>query len=90
MIHALITFIICIVIFLIKLPFILFFFPVMFYVGREHAQAEYRYIASHGGKRANCPSWCGFLPSAWTRKGLSDFLFPLIVAVIIYVAAINL
>ena len=90
MVHALITFIICVVIFLVKLPFILFFFPVMFYVGREHAQAEYRYIASHGGKRANCPSWCGFLPSAWTCKGLGDFIFPLIIAVTFYVVAINL
>lgn len=90
MIHALITFIICILIFIIKLPLILFFFPVMFYVGREHAQAEYRYIADHGGKRIDCPSWCGFLPSAWTWKGLGDFIFPLIVAVILYITAINL
>ena len=90
MIHAIITLIICLVFFIIKVPFVLFFFPVMFYVGREHAQAEYRYISSHGDKRANCPLWCGFLPSAWTWKGLGDFIFPLLVAIIMYVIAVNL
>ena len=51
-----------------------------FYMGREHAQAEYRYIQEHGGHRADCPWWCGFVPSAWTAKSLLDFLFPLAIA----------
>lgn len=51
-----------------------------FYVGREFAQAEYRYIESHGGKRDKCPAWCGFLPEAWTDKGLLDFLFPMAIS----------
>lgn len=50
-----------------------------FYMGREHAQAEYRYIEAHGGCRAKCPPWCGFLPSAWTSKSILDWLAPLVV-----------
>lgn len=47
------------------------------FAGRELAQAEYRYIEAHGGRRADCPWWCGLLPEAWTRKGLADWLVPL-------------
>lgn len=50
----------------------------LFYVGREHAQAEYRWIEHFGhGRRANMPWWGGFDPNAWDRKSLSDWLFPL-------------
>ena len=32
-----------------------------FYLGREHAQAEYRWIAAYGnGHRDNMPWWGGF------------------------------
>ena len=54
------------------------------FLGREIAQAEYRYIKAHGGKRADCPWHCGFMPSAWTFKALMDWLLPMIVAVAIY------
>lgn len=48
-----------------------------FYVGRELAQAEYRIIYTHyGRKRANAPWWCGFYRRAWTAKGLLDLLAP--------------
>lgn len=53
-----------------------------FFLGREHAQAEYRWIDAYGGgQRANMPWWGGFDPRAWTFKGLMDWLLPLLVAV---------
>lgn len=48
-----------------------------FYLGREIAQAEYRYIEAHGGKRDDCPIYCGLIPSAWTVKGMLDWILPL-------------
>lgn len=54
-----------------------------FYIGREHAQAEYRAIKSfYGGKRANAPWWCGFEPRAWDVKSMLDWLGPLAVAIV--------
>lgn len=81
MIHALLTLAFCVPCLLLSLPWPVFFWPAAFYAGREHAQAEERYIDAHGGKRADCPWWCGFAPSAWTIKGLLDFLLPLAVSV---------
>lgn len=53
-----------------------------FYVGREHAQAEYRIIyTNYGGKRANAPWWCGFEPSSWDLKSITDFSVPLLIAI---------
>lgn len=51
-----------------------------FYAGRELAQAEYRYIEAHGGKRYDCSWFCGFLPDAWTEKSVLDWLLPVGVA----------
>lgn len=80
MIHAAITALWCLVCIALGLPLpCLFWFPA-FYIGREHAQAEYRHIKAHGGKRENCPWWCGLAPSAWTLKGLLDFLLPFAVS----------
>ena len=77
MVHALITAIWCIACILFKLPLVVLLFPSAFYLGREITQAEYRYIEAHGRKRANCPWWCGFMPEAWTLKGLLDWILPL-------------
>lgn len=53
-----------------------------FYFGREHAQAEYRAIKSlYSGKRANAPWWCGFEPSSWDLKSITDFSVPLLIAI---------
>ena len=57
-------------------------FGAIFYLGREHAQAEYRYIQAHGGSRHEVPWWCGFLPSAWTTKGVTDWVGPLLIAIL--------
>jgi hypothetical protein len=35
------------------------------WIGREQAQAEYRWIARHGGKRANLRWWDSLRPEAW-------------------------
>ena len=77
MIHALLSLVFCIPAAFLGAPWPLLFWPAAFYLGREVAQAEYRYIEAHGGKRAACPWWCGFLPSAWTAKGMLDWLLPL-------------
>ena len=79
MIHALITVITCAVLVLTGTPWAACFWPAVFYMGREHSQAEYRYIAKHGNQRNNCPWYCGFLPSAWTVKGVLDWLLPWVV-----------
>lgn len=54
-----------------------------FYVGREHAQAEYRTIyTNYGMKRENATWWCGFEPRAWDVKSLLDWIVPVIVAIV--------
>ena len=53
----------------------------LFYMGREHAQAEYRWIEHYGaGRRANMPWWGGFDPKVWNLKSLTDWLLPLVSA----------
>tara|TARA_R110000868_G_C10960758_1_gene768465 strand:+ start:1000 stop:1275 length:276 start_codon:yes stop_codon:yes gene_type:complete len=43
------------------------------FAGREHAQAEYRWIEHYGsGRRANMPWYGGFQPKAWTGKAVLD------------------
>lgn len=80
MIHALIAVAFCLPCLLLGFLWPVFFWPAAFYLGRESAQAEYRYIEAHGGKRENCPWWCGLVPSAWTAKSLLDFLLPFAVS----------
>lgn len=53
-----------------------------FYAGREHAQAEYRWIAAYGhGHRKNMPWWGGLDPRAWNVKSVADVLLPCLAAV---------
>lgn len=55
-----------------------------FYIGREHAQAEYRSIKSfYDGKRTNAPWWCGFERRAWNFKSMMDWLGPVAVLAIL-------
>ena len=82
MIHALITLVWCLGCVLAGAPWAMLFWPPAFYCGREIAQAEQRYIDTHGGHRDKCPWWCGLLPQSWTLKGLLDFLLPLAVALV--------
>ena len=55
-----------------------------FFIGREHAQAEYRMIQKfYEGKRANMPWWGGFDPRAWDTKSMLDWLLPTVLGFMI-------
>ena len=86
MIHALITLLYCIVAISLKANWIAMLIPLAFYLGREIAQAEYRYIEMHGGVRSKCPWYCGLVPEAWTSKSFLDCMLPAAVAIIAIVA----
>lgn len=56
----------------------------LFYVGREHAQAEYRWIEAYGnGRRANMPWWGGFDPKVWNIKSLTDWVIPMLAVMMV-------
>lgn len=54
--------------------------PVATFIGREHAQAEYRWIERYGlGRRANMPWWGGFDLRVWDHLDpWIDWLAPVI------------
>ena len=79
MTHEAISAVLCLICLVLNAPWPCFFWPAAFYLGREHSQAEYRYIETHGRKRSLCPWWCGFAPEAWTAKGILDWICPLAV-----------
>lgn len=61
-----------------------------FFLGREHAQAEYRVIQKfYEGKRANMPWYGGFEPRGWDLKSILDFVLP-IVATMVAVVIISI
>lgn len=67
---------------------ILVWLCVAFYIGREHAQAEYRWIDACGdGRRENMPWWGGCDPRVWNRKSLLDWLLPAVVVLVAEVFA---
>lgn len=54
------------------------------FLGREHAQAEYRWIAAYtpDGRRASMPWWGGFDPRVWRKlDAWADWLLPLVAVV---------
>lgn len=60
----------------------------MWFIAREHTQAEYRWIAQlGGGKRANMPWWGGFDWRAWNLPSLLDWLVPVLVCAGVYFVA---
>lgn len=77
MIHALIALAFCVPCLLLGLPWPVLFWPALLYAGREHAQAEERWMRARNLNRASSPPWAGFAPSAWTAKSLLDFALPL-------------
>ncbi|VCU72405.1 hypothetical protein PIGHUM_04504 [Pigmentiphaga humi] len=59
------------------------------WMGREHAQAEDRWVGRFGqGRRANMPWWGGFDPKAWHMDGLLDWVIPIVVAIVLYVVSL--
>ena len=60
----------------------------IWFIAREHTQAEYRWIAQLGsGKRANMPWWGGFDPRAWNLPSLLDWLVPVVACLALYLIA---
>lgn len=52
----------------------------IWWIAREHTQAEYRWIERFGGGvRARMPQWGGFDPRVWTLGSVVDWLVPVIV-----------
>ncbi|MFQ3389662.1 hypothetical protein [Escherichia coli] len=60
----------------------------VFFISREHTQAEYRWIEMFGhGKRMNMPWWGGFDPRVWDVGSLLDFSFPIIGCLLVWILA---
>ncbi len=57
----------------------------LWFISREHTQAEYRWIAQFGeGKRANMPWWGGFDWRVWNLPSLLDWLIPVLACSVVY------
>lgn len=57
----------------------------IWFIAREHTQAEYRWIVQFGaGKRANMPWWGGFDWRAWNLPSLLDWLVPVLACAVVY------
>lgn len=82
---------------LMQIPFLLLgyawigaAFAIGFFVGREHAQAEERYIKANGGVRANTklpPEFGALQPKLWNVDSVLDFVAPAVCVVLIAIAA---
>ena len=60
-------------------------FGCIWFIAREHTQAEYRWIAQFGaGKRANMPWWGGFSWRAWNLPSLLDWFVPVLACAVVY------
>ena len=62
-------------------------FGVAFFAGREHAQAEDRYIAANGGKRYETPVPAEFgalHPKYWSKDSVLDLILPAMACAVIY------
>ena len=55
-----------------------------FFIGRELAQAEYRWIETYGlGRRANMPWWGRFDKRVWNLHSMTDWLLPIIFTLVV-------
>ena len=60
----------------------------LWFMAREHTQAEYRWITKLGnGKRDNMPWWGGFDPRVCDAASVLDWMVPVIVCAAVYVKA---
>ena len=56
------------------------------FIGREIAQAEYRWIEDYGdGRRANMPWWGAFDPRVWDLHSMLNWIGPAVIAVAVIV-----
>lgn len=58
---------------------------VAFFLGREVAQNEYRWIQSHGGLRSNMPTMAGF--EEWSRDSALDAAVPALACTVFFFGA---
>lgn len=59
-----------------------------YFIGREIAQAEYRWIETYGfGRRANLPWWGRFDSRVWKFTDMLDWILPCLVATCIALLA---
>lgn len=57
----------------------------VWFIAREHTQAEYHWIAKYGNnKRANMPWYGGFDIRVWDAGSIFDCLLPAIVCTIVW------
>lgn len=60
----------------------------IWFIAREQTQAEYRWIALLGeGRRINMPWWGGFDPRVWDLGSILDFMVPMALCTLVFVAA---
>ena len=60
-------------------------FGAAFFIGREHAQAEDRYISANGGRRYHtpvAPEWAVFNLRWWNQDALLDWIIPMVAVVL--------
>jgi hypothetical protein len=61
-----------------------------FFLGREHAQVEYKYIQQNGGRRHEtpiAPELAACHPGLWSRDAILDFAIPAVGVVALGVIA---
>jgi hypothetical protein len=81
--HGIITLLCCLVGLYFDQPIAGAAFGTALFIGREHAQSEYRWIEKYGNsKRSNMPWYGGFDYVVWDIYSLLDLLAPTIVAVV--------
>lgn len=57
----------------------------LYFIGREIAQAEYRWIEKYGeGLRKNMPWWGRFDPRVWDLHSVTDFVIPALITAAAY------
>lgn len=81
--HAVIALIMMVPFVLLGIPAAGAAFSIAFFLGREHAQAEDRYIKANGGTRASVPKPPEFAclnKKYWSTDSLLDFIVPTIVS----------
>lgn len=56
-----------------------------FWMGREHAQTESRYLKANKTNRASSPWYMGFIPQYWTKDAfINDMTLPFLASLVIY------
>jgi len=90
--HFIITFCTCLVVFFLNLSTGVYLTPLFFFLGRELAQAEYRYIEQYGkGLRANLPWYGSLLPKVWDFHSFFwNLILPVLVSLFFYFDGVSI